>query len=106
MKKILAFAALGIAVGAAFAQPVQPGGASPDPAHKVQPRAAERFKRLDSNSDGAINREEAATRPRLKENFDLIDTNKDGKLTPDELRAFARQHQGPRGADRAGSPKP
>ena len=40
---------------------------------------------LDSNSDGSIDRVEAAKSPRLLERFDAIDTNKDGKLSKEEM---------------------
>lgn len=40
---------------------------------------------LDSNSDGSIDRAEAAKSPRLLERFDTIDTNKDGKLSKEEM---------------------
>lgn len=40
---------------------------------------------LDANSDGSIDRAEAAKSPRLLEKFDAIDTNKDGKLSKEEM---------------------
>ena len=40
---------------------------------------------LDTNSDGSIDRAEAAKSPRLLEKFDAIDTNKDGKLSKEEM---------------------
>ena len=60
---------------------------------RSQERAAARFKKLDTNSDGALSMDEAAKRPRLAQNFAAIDTNKDGKLTPVELQAFAQARQ-------------
>ena len=52
---------------------------------------------LDANSDGSIDRAEAAKSPRLLEKFDAIDTNKDGKLSKEEM---------PRRGDRAGKHGP
>ena len=53
-----------------------------------QQKAAERFKKLDTDGDGRISRAEAqAGAPRLAAHFDEIDTNKDGFITPDELKA-------------------
>jgi len=47
----------------------------------------EHWKKLDTNGDGKISKEEAKAAPRLAERFDQIDTNKDGFITPDELKA-------------------
>ena len=56
-------------------------------ADKFRQRTEARFKKIDTNSDGVLSREEAATSPYLARNFDVMDANKDRKLTPDELRA-------------------
>ena len=54
---------------------------------------AEHWKRLDTDGDGRISRQEAqANAPRLAERFDKLDTNGDGFLTPDELRAAHNRH--------------
>ena len=54
---------------------------------------AEHWKRLDTDGDGRISRQEAqANAPRLAERFDQLDTNGDGFLTPDELRAAHKRH--------------
>jgi EF hand len=48
----------------------------------------EHMKKLDTNGDKMISRDEAKGHPKLEKNFDAIDTNKDGKLSPEELKAF------------------
>jgi Ca2+-binding EF-hand superfamily protein len=81
-------AALMIAGGAASAQPA-PGQGPPDPAAVIA--------RMDTNKDGAIQKDEA--QGRLAERFDMIDANHDGKITAEELAAAMaamraqRQHQ-------------
>lgn len=49
----------------------------------------ERFKKADSNGDGALSKAEvdAAGMKRLSSNFDKIDANKDGKITKEEMKA-------------------
>lgn len=50
------------------------------------------FKRVDTDSDGKISRDEAAkSAPRISKQFDLIDSNHDGFISAEELRA-AWQH--------------
>jgi Ca2+-binding EF-hand superfamily protein len=60
----------------------------------------EGWKKLDTDGDGKLSRQEVANAPRLAQHFDELDTNKDGFLTPDELQAgranFAGRG-GPRG---------
>ncbi|HSI49954.1 MAG TPA: EF-hand domain-containing protein [Ideonella sp.] len=77
-------AALALALALPAAQAADPASARPGAAH---------FKQLDTNGDGAISREEAATAPALAGKFDMIDTDKDGKLTPQELRGFSEAHK-------------
>jgi len=65
-----------------------------------QARFNERFKRADSDGDGALSRAEAEKEmPRLARHFDAIDTDKDGQVTRDEIEAArkaraARRHKG------------
>ena len=63
-------------------------------------RFEERFKKADTDGDGALSKAEAEKgMPRLAREFDAIDANKDGKVTQDELRSFmvarrAEHHKG------------
>lgn len=64
----------------------RPGGSRPDP-ERMRQMFEERFKKADSNGDGALSRTEAEQgMPRVAENFAAIDTNGDGKVTPEEIR--------------------
>jgi len=62
---------------------------NPEECHaKMKQRAAEWFKKVDTDGDGTISRQEAeANAPRLAKRFDEIDANHDGKITPEELHA-------------------
>ncbi len=51
-------------------------------------RGGERWAQLDRNSDGTLDRAEAAGTPKLSEHFDRIDRDRDGRLTPQETREF------------------
>lgn len=53
---------------------------------------------LDSNKDGFVSRDEAATAPRLLQHFDGLDEDRDGRLSLAELRR-GRPHPGPQLAD-------
>lgn len=50
-------------------------------------RKTQALEQLDTNHDGVLTREEAASSRKLMANWDMIDTNKDGRLSADELRA-------------------
>ena len=56
------------------------------------------FTLADSNRDGVLSQDEAATVPLIKEHFDAIDTNNDDKVTGDELISFMatwrKNHEG------------
>ena len=89
MRKIVFAAAVAAALAAAGAVTAQPapGQGPPDPAAVIA--------RMDTNKDGAIQKDEA--KGRLADAFDMIDANHDGKITAEELAAaFAamRQQQG------------
>jgi len=97
MLLVLVLASAGLSASA-FAQsttPASPAASSTRPMHGM---------RLDSNGDGMISRDEAASAPRLADKFDQIDTNKDGKLSSDEMKAWREQHgrRGAAGGDMAG----
>ncbi len=78
-----------------------------------KPRFDERFKKADTDGDGALSKAEAEkSMPRLARDFDAIDANKDGKVTQDELRSFMVAHHaehrkgaGP-GPGKTDTPKP
>ena len=52
----------------------------------------EMWKKLDTNGDGRLSREEVAGHPRLANGFDAIDANKDGFLGAEELQAVRDRH--------------
>ena len=56
----------------------------------------ERFKKADTNGDGALSKTEvdAAGMKRLSANFDKIDTNKDGKISREEMKAARASKKG------------
>ncbi|MCK7593447.1 EF-hand domain-containing protein [Pseudomarimonas salicorniae] len=74
---VAAAAALSLVTGAAFAHPDRGAIA----------------KRLDSNRDQRISREEAALVPRLAQQFPLIDRSGDGLIDRDEFKAYAEQRR-------------
>ncbi len=60
-------------------------------------RQQERFKRADTDGNGALNREEAGKGSRaLARHFDRIDANKDGQITNDEIQAARKARGGAR----------
>lgn len=50
----------------------------------------EKFTKLDTNSDGFLDKEEAAkfNDGKMTRNFDRMDTNKDAKISLEELKAY------------------
>jgi hypothetical protein len=87
-----------------------PGGAPTSPgAQQTDDRldafVRERFKGLDLNGDGVLDREEAA-RARLVRDFDRWDVNKDGKIDFTEYKAYyldRTQNRGPGGRGGGGN---
>ncbi len=73
--------ATGLAAGSLYAQSKQ-GPPRRDP--------EEMFKKLDTDGDGKISKEEAdkAEHKMIKEHFAEIDTNGDGYISKDEFKAF------------------
>jgi Ca2+-binding EF-hand superfamily protein len=51
------------------------------------------MRKLDTNGDKLISRDEAKANPMLSKNFDAIDANKDGQLSRDEIKAFHKAHK-------------
>jgi EF-hand domain pair len=51
------------------------------------------MRKLDTNGDKLISRDEAKANPMLSKNFDVIDVNKDGQLSRDEIKAFHKAHK-------------
>jgi len=47
----------------------------------------EAFRKLDTDKDGFLSRQEAAVEPEVAANFDRADRNRDGKLSPEEFEA-------------------
>jgi len=69
---------------------------------KMKQRAEEWFKKVDTDGDGSISRQEAeAKAPRLAKHFDQIDADHDSKITREELRA-ARKEMHERHRERGG----
>lgn len=60
----------------------------PSVASAGQDDAQTRFKYLDVNGDGFINRSEATSDARLRQAWNNVDNDKDGKLTEKEFTAF------------------
>ncbi|RPI83148.1 MAG: hypothetical protein EHM42_08710, partial [Planctomycetaceae bacterium] len=65
-------------------QTLPPAAARPNAAGAKPKGNANRLRKLDSNGDGKISRDEA--KGRLRENFDRIDSNSNGYLEPAEMR--------------------
>lgn len=64
---------------------------------EFQARQQERFRRADTDGNGALNREEAGKGARaLARHFDKIDANRDGQITNEEIQAARKQRGGAR----------
>jgi Ca2+-binding EF-hand superfamily protein len=90
-RKTLLFVAVLAALGAGSAFAATQAGDAQKPARTS----------LDKNSDGVIDKAEAAAHPRLVERFAELDKNGDGKLTADERP----ERKGMRGHGRHGGPR-
>jgi hypothetical protein len=91
MKLILTLTALFVSASLATAadEPKKGEGKRPSP--------EEFFKKLDTNSDGSVSKDEYLASPRAKqdpakgaENFGKMDKDSDGKLTKEEFAAMAK----------------
>lgn len=57
------------------------------------------MRKLDTNKDKLISREEAKSSPMLSKSFDAMDTNKDGQLTRDEMKSYRNAHKADQDGD-------
>jgi Ca2+-binding EF-hand superfamily protein len=62
----------------------------------------DRMAALDTNGDGAIDRNEAAKVPRMAEHFDRLDANKDGRISAEERPQRGGRHGGRHGGKGGG----
>lgn len=74
-------------VGAALAQTGAGGTGGTGGSGTGSPSMA--FKRLDTNQDGKISREEAARATGMSDRFDQMDQDRDGQLSSEEFAAGA-----------------
>ena len=107
LKRLALVTAVALVPAFAFAQTTPAPGASPG---ATSPKAkgergerkggqrGERFKKADTNNDGALSKAEvdAAGMKGLSKNFDKIDANKDGKITREEMKAAREARKGER----------
>jgi Ca2+-binding EF-hand superfamily protein len=61
---------------------------------EIEKHAAERFKKSDTNNDGAISKEEFLARSEKR--FNEIDTDHDGKISPKEMKTYRDAKQAKR----------
>jgi hypothetical protein len=96
---LVALVSLGsLAAGAAMAQD------APPPQMRM-PTPEEAIKRLDTNTDGVVEKAEWTAAGRPEERFAMLDGDKDGKVTVDEMKAaFEKMRQ--RRAQGEGGPPP
>jgi hypothetical protein len=98
MKVILTLAALFVSASLALSadEPKKPGEGKGGKDGK-RPNPEEFFKKLDTNADGSLSKDEYLANPRAKqdpakgaENFTKMDKDSDGKLTKEEFAAMAK----------------
>ncbi len=90
-----------VALAAALALPAMAQSTSQDAAAhsgssatSAQSGGGQTWASVDTDSDGAISKQEAQVNAGLAQIFDQADGNADGKLTPDEYKAFVVKQQG------------
>jgi hypothetical protein len=102
MKVILTLAALFVSASLALAadEPKKPGDGKGGKDGK-RPSPEEIMKRLDTNADGSVSKDEYMAGPRAKqdpakgaEQFTKLDKDSDGKLTKEEFAAMAKGKKG------------
>jgi type IV secretory pathway TrbL component len=74
----------------AFAQSAPQSGAAPA---QAQGGGGQTWASVDTDSDGAISKQEAQVNAGLSQIFDQADGDANGKLTPDEYKAFVAKQQ-------------
>ncbi|KOR43222.1 hypothetical protein ADT25_13445 [Xanthomonas oryzae] len=89
-----------VALAAALALPAMAQSTSQDAAAhsgssatSAQSGGGQTWASVDTDSDGAISKQEAQVNAGLAQIFDQADGNADGKLTPDEYKAFVVKQQ-------------
>jgi Ca2+-binding EF-hand superfamily protein len=76
-------------------------------ANKHAARSEIMFKKLDTNGDGALTKDEVQSYPRLNQRFDTFDSNNDAKLTLAEIQAYTKGDGSPQaGNEKQGKPSP
>jgi len=102
MQQMRANFSKGGATAASNMGPGGPGGAAPSAAD-IEQEAIRRFKEMDQNGDGYINKDEAARSMGLRDDFARWDTNRDGLIDLNEYKAYwqsrvqSRGNNGPGG---------
>ena len=85
------------ALAAALALPAFAQTAQSNPAAQPQQQASggggQTWASVDTDSDGAISKQEAQVNAGLAQIFDQADADANGKLTPDEYKAFVAKQQ-------------
>lgn len=111
MKPILTLCALFLSASMTFAADGDAPKKGP-PEGGPRPPPEEIFKKLDTNGDGAVSKEEFLASPRAQKDpekagkrFDDLDKNKDGKLSLDEFKAGG-DRRGRKGGPEGGPPPP
>ena len=87
MKKAV-WAGVILATCVAFTGSAMAAEGTQKPQNRAQKRFEAQFKKLDTNHDGVISRDEWKRRPKA---FDRLDANHDGVLSPQELRRAMRR---------------